>query len=457
MPTRIQDTTPAVDAMASHWPVVDALLGGTVAMRAAGERYLPIETREDPADYKRRLAVATLFPAFRRTLGVMAGKPFSKALTYGQDVPDIIREYCQDVDLQGRNLHTYASELLPEVLAYGIAGVLVDFPKTGGENRTLDDDRRLGARPYFVSVKHGQILGWRAERLQGGAMALTQLRLSEAAEVEDGPYGAKQVERIRVLTPDTWELWEKAGNDFTLIDEGVNSLGRVPFVPFFGQRTGFMEGKSPLLDLAHLNVKHWQHQSDQDDSARFARKRMLVFSGMDNNDAITSAANYAVCLPTGATAQVVQGSAESVNVGRTELEALEAQMIQTGAELLVQKPGQRSATEANNDAEANKSDLQRIVEGFEDGLDESLQLMADWLGLGVDAGHVSLYKDYGAGSLSDASAQLVLSMHQGGLITASTAIREQQRRGLISSELNPEDELEAVKEEGPPLGLMGNA
>ena len=46
-----------------------------------------------------------------------------------------------------------------------------------------------------------------------------------------------------------------------------------------------------------------------------------------------------------------------VAVGRSELQALEEQMIQTGAELLVSKPGQRTATESANDAEANKSEL----------------------------------------------------------------------------------------------------
>ena len=453
MTLRIQDRAPEVVAMAVHWPIAEALLGGTAAMRDAGERYLPMETREDPNDYQRRLATATLFPAFRRTLGVMSGKPFSKALTYGETVPDVIRQYCDDVDMQGRNLHTFASEVLWEALAYGMCGVLVEYPQAS-QLATLDDERRAGVRPYFVAIKHSDILGWRQERING-AMQLTQLRIAEAAEVPDGPYGVTVVQRVRVLTPGAWELWQASDGkgQYELIDEGANSLGSIPFVPFFGHRTGYMEGVSPLLDLAHLNVKHWQQQSDQDDSARFARKRLLVFVGMDNEESITAAANYAVRLPQGASAMVVQGSAESVTVGRSELEALEAQMIQTGAELLVSKPGQRSATEANNDAEANKSDLQRIVEGFEDGIAIALQICADWLKL-PEGGRISLNKDFGAGGLSEASAQLILSLQQGGLITKATAIREQQRRGMIDSDIDPDVELEAIGEEGPPLGTM---
>ena len=131
-------------------------------------------------------------------------------------------------------------------------------------------------------------------------------------------------------------------------------------------------------------------------------------------------------------------------------------MVQTGAELLVVKPGeQKSATQSNNDAEGNKSDLQRITEMFEDGLDQVLQLMADWV-KAAQGGHASLFKDFGAGSLSDASAQLIITMQQGGLITKETAIREQQRRGTLAADIDPEKELSAVEEEGPKLGTLGD-
>jgi len=130
-------------------------------------------------------------------------------------------------------------------------------------------------------------------------------------------------------------------------------------------------------------------------------------------------------------------------------------MIQTGAELLVKKPGDRSATEAANDADGNKSDLQRIAETFEDALDAALQYMADWIGEPT-GGSVSLYKDFGAMSLGQASGQLVIAMQQGGLISKATAIREMQRRGELDAGLEPDEELAMLGEEGPALGTMGD-
>lgn len=438
--------------MARHWGVIEALMGGTTAMRAEKEAYLPKQPREDQDDYDYRLKTSTLFPAFARTVGVMTGKPFAKELTLSEDVPPRIKELAQDIDGEGRSLHAFCADLMSEAVSIGFGGILVDFTRTEGKARTQAEEKAIGARPYWVHVKHSQILGWKVGKVNGKP-GLLQLRIAETAEVDDGVYDVKTVNRVRVLTPGAWELWEEGANGWTLHDSGTTTLNVIPFVPIYGNRAGFMRGLPPLLDLAHQNVKHWQQQSDQDDSARFARKRLLVLIGIESDGDITAGSSYALKLPKDGDAKVVQGSAESVTVGRSELEALEGQMIQTGAELLTAKPGQRTATEASNDAEANKSDLQRIVETFEDSIDQALQLTADWLGL-PQGGHASLFKDFAAGSLSDATAQLILSFQQGGLITKRQALVEAQRIGVLSPNLDPQAELDAVETEGPTLGNM---
>ena len=103
-------------------------MGGTRAMRAAREAYLPKWPNEALAAYEARVSTATLYPALRRTIEVMAGKPFAKELTLSQDAPDTLRAYCDNVDLEGRNLHAFSAGVLHEALAYGLCGVLVDMP-----------------------------------------------------------------------------------------------------------------------------------------------------------------------------------------------------------------------------------------------------------------------------------------------------------------------------------------
>lgn len=459
MALQVNEQSEEVKAMARNWPIVEALRGGTATMRVAGDKFLPRFPGEDGRAYQDRLGVSTLFPAFNRTVSVMSGKPFAKQVTLGDDVPPKIRELCDDCDLQGNSLHAFSAGLMDEVLEFGLPGVLVDFPVLDkADTQTLAAEKKVGARPYLVFIRHEQLLGWKAQRVNG-VMVFTQLRFIEVAEENDGAYGVICKKRVRVIEPTRWELHEENEKGaFVLTEEGVNTLGKVPFVPFYGKKLGFMCGVSPLLDLAYLNVKHWQSQSDQDNIMHMARVPILAVSGVSSTFVLTVGASSAVNLGSDPNAKLmfVEHTGAAIDAGEKALEKLEAQMVQTGAELLVIREGdQKSATQSNNDAEANKCDLQRIVELFEDSLDQVLQLMADWLRL-PQGGHASLFKDFGAGSLSDASAQLLLALQQGGIITKKRVIIEQQRRGVLAADIDPDDELEEVEKDGPPLGTMGD-
>ena len=443
--------------MAEPWPMIDALLGGTAAMRKAGRLHLPQGPQEDDEDYAYRLKTATLFPAYARTVGVMAGKPFSKQVTPSDDTPDVIKKLAENIDGENRSLHVFCAALMEEAVAYGFGGILVDYTRLSapeGQLITNADARAVGARPYWVHIKHHDILGWRTDVQRGGTAILTQLRIAETRKVPDGEFGTKCVNRVRVHEIGSWRLYEEVNGAYTLVEAGTTTLKVIPFVPVYGRRVDFMCGKPPMTELAFQNVKHWQMQSSQDDNGEFGRRRLLVFTGLEDTAvSLPASSGHAIKLPVGADAKIIQGSAESVTVGREELKALEDQMIQSGAELLVKQPGARTATESANDAEANKCDLQRITENFEDALDQALQLTADWLGL-PEGGHVSLFKDFGAATLSDASAQLIVTMQQGGLISKRTALVEQKRRGILAADIDPEVELEAAEADGPPLGAM---
>jgi hypothetical protein len=460
MPLAVNEQSEEVASLALQWAVLEALQGGTPAMREAGIAYLPQWPNEEEASYTARLATATLFPALKRTVSVMAGKPFAKQLTLSEDAPPSIVKWAEDIDRQGVSLHSFAAEMFAETVGFGLAGVLVDYPatvpvKTG---RTVAQVEASGARPYFVRVMHSQILGWRSE-VVGGRVRLTQLRLLESSEEPDGAYGVKCIPQVRVLFPGGWEVWQQTGEknpNWTLKDSGRTTLSEIPFVPFYGVRDGFMCGKPALLDLAYLNVKHWQSQSDQDTILHVARVPILAMYGVDENTQLTVGTSSAVRFSepkTVASLEFVEHSGAAIEAGAKSLTALEEQMIQTGAELLVQKPGQRTATEDANDAEGNKSDLQRMAESFEDSLDMALDFMAQFARLPT-GGNVTLFSDYGAATLSDASASLVKDLNLSGILSKRTTINELKRRGVLAAEVDADEEAAAVSEEGPALGTL---
>ena len=69
-------TSYAYDYMLPKWEMVETLLGGTSAMRAAGEDYLPRHAEEDGSNYFERLNSTTLYNMFELTLDTLVGKPF---------------------------------------------------------------------------------------------------------------------------------------------------------------------------------------------------------------------------------------------------------------------------------------------------------------------------------------------------------------------------------------------
>jgi hypothetical protein len=62
----------------------------------------------------------------------MSGRPFTVPLTLNDDIPAVIKDNLDDVDLEGRNFHTFARDVFRTGLSYGIGYILVDFPTTTG-------------------------------------------------------------------------------------------------------------------------------------------------------------------------------------------------------------------------------------------------------------------------------------------------------------------------------------
>lgn len=444
----------AVEEAAQEWPMLDALLGGTRAMRQAGKHLLPQWPNEEQKSYDQRLATATLFPAYQRTVDVLSAKPFSKPVTLGESVPTRLQEWAEDIDLQGRSLHAFSADIVELALSHGLCGILVEYPQAQGI-RTQADEASAGVRPYWVQIHPNQLLGWKAGRV-GGAWQFTQLRLLERVIVEDGEFSERTIEQVRVLTPGGYQLWRENAeiSNWYLFEEGVTTLPVIPFVPVYGQRDGFMRWRPPLLDLAYQNVKHWQSQSDQDTILHVARVPILFAKGLPDEVQITVGASSAIKSSSpDADLKFVEHSGQAIGAGKDSLLALEDQMRQTGAELLVIKPGGMSDTQTLADNESGRCALQRLVEDAEDAIEQAMWLTAQWVGEAT-GGDVEIFDDFGAATLAEASADLLLKANTAGKISDETLFEEYKRRSLISSERTWADEQERISGQGPALGAI---
>lgn len=447
----VRKPSAAVDAMLADLPMLEALLSGTRAMREAGKAFLPQWPNESADAYQKRLETATLHPLFKRTAIVMAAKPLSRAITM-HGVPDSIQALLQRVDDEGSSLHAFVADLMLDIVGRGISGVLVDYPPRPKGVNTRAQEKALGARPYFVRYPAGTVLGWRTRRMNGRVM-LTQLRLLEFPLEEDGPYGQKTVEQVRVLEPGSWEVWRKRENnddEWFLFEKGRTSLDVIPFVFFYGTKTGFGTGESPLIELAYQNVEHWQSASDQQTILHVARVPILFMRGFGDKEKLTVGASKAVkSTNKDADIKFVEHSGTAIEAGRKELLDLEERMRATGAEMLVRRPGKVLAAQVHSEDDSQKCVLQRIVEIAEASLNQCVEFMGLWIGQ-REVGDLSLFKDFGVHTLAEATAQLLLDMNVAGKLSDETLFSELQRRDVISADRKWDDEKNNLQAPEPP-------
>lgn len=448
-----------IEAIATCWPMITALLGGTAAMRQASKTYLPQWPNEEDGFYKNRRDTATLFPAFSRTIEVLSGKPFSRPITKGDDIPKSILEMFDDIDLQGTNLHSFLANVCEEALGFGIAGILVDHPKSEGI-KTLAEEKALGLRPYFVKIDADSLLDFKSKRVNGYEV-ITQLRFVEMVSEETGnEFQDAVVEQVRVLDIGKWRTYRKKLNDtkgieeWILHEEGLTSLNKIPFVPIYGEKIGFMQSRPPMAELAYLNVEHWQNKSDQQTILHVARVPVLFGRrlGLADDESITIGAACAVLSEQeDADLKYVEHTGKAIEAGRTDLQDLKDMMLQIGAELLVVKPGRITVAQTMAEDESGTCALQRIVGDLNDAANQALQLLADWI-KEPQGGHISIFRDFGAATLAEASADILMEMNVAGTLSNETLFTEIQRRGMISPEVKWSDEQAKIKSQQPKPG-----
>ena len=433
--------------MRECWEKIDALIGGTYGMRKAGPSFMPLRPDEAQDAYSYRLKTTTLFNAFGRTINGLSAKPFEEPLEY-TNIPAIIEKWFENVDLAGRNLDVFAKEWFKSALTYGVSYVLVDYPEVT-DARTVADEKKIGARPYLVHISPHQILGWKSEKIQG-VQTLTQVRIKECVEEDDGPFSVKSLEQVRVLYRDKWEVYRQSQDaqgrrTWMLYKTGKNSIQRIPLVAYYTGRVGFMTGRPPLEDLADLNVAHWVSNSYQTAILDTARVPILFMTGFqktpdEGHPKISVGAGAAMFADhPDAKLTYVEHSGAAIESGRQSLQDIEEQMRLLGAELLVKKPGSMTATQASLDTSQQQSELSAYAEQLGDAMDEVVQIMAEWARIPV-TGNVKVYNDFGVASIDAATEVLLLNAATERKISDETLFNELRRRGTISQDLDWQDE-----------------
>jgi len=239
----------------------------------------------------------------------------------------------------------------------------------------------------------------------------------------------------------------------------MSDMNDITLVPFYANRTGFFTGEPMLDDLADCNIAHWQSQSDQRNILHFARVPILFGSGRQDDEPITiSVGQMTTANDPAADLKWVEHSGHAIDAGRNDLKDLEFQMETLGLQLTVARVSSESATGAALDAEKETSQLAMTADSLQDALEQAMIYMLQYAGRADVTPTVTVNKEFAVGMMSAQEMAVLLQAVQSGNMSRETFLRELVRRGMVASDLNPQDEADRIASASPmmvgdPLGL----
>lgn len=473
----IAQPSEAVRAMRQHWTLIDDLLGGTDAMRAAAERYIPRRSTEAVGSegaqyYDARLKLATLLPAFEESIARYTGRVFTESVQL-EEVPQQMRDQIlPDIDREGSNHEVFLRNTFFNALARGLSYVLVDTPsRVDAVSREQQKQARM--QPFAMLLDHTNMLGW---RVADGVLSMLRVKLN--VEVDDGEYGTKSVEEIRVYrrnapqnasvaeskaSVDVQSFRRNANGEWTPVTQDPIRINvpSIPLVTFYTNRTGFMQAKPPLFELAQLNAKHWRMQASMDEFMDVGLVPILAGIGFDNSDNIVLGLRHAVRVPENGNLKFVEPTGAMVRLAKERLDNMKEDMRIAGAKLMGQQGGgSKTATEAREDAARENSVLGGMVTAFADATVALFDTLAMFINK-EKGGRATYRPNLDPDMLPTESMQILNNMADSGRLSDRTVFEEAQRRGLVTDELDWEEEQVRINEQGdvgtpdPVLSLPG--
>ena len=444
--------TRSVLDMMKGWEIMKAVTEGTEYLRENSEAFLPLEPREDYDAYLARVNRAVFSPFTQRLIRAATGLVLRKPITLTGD-PYWTEMFKMDVDGCKSDLDEYARRVLMCSLTYGQSHILVDYPAPSGA-LSLAEERQQNRRPYWIEVDPNNLYGWRLDR-ESNYGNLIQARIAEKAVLPDGDFGEKVYDQIRVIEPGSYRVFRKkeqieemydvsdnsvTGNfemgsvdkDYQQVESGNFSLGEIPLVTVYSGKTENLVSKPPLLDIAYLNLAHFQRQADLIHSLHVASQPMLVMEGYDDQTKdLAISVNYAMATQPGNKVYYVEPASSAFDAQSAEIKELQMQMATLGISTLSQQKFVAESADARRlDRVDTNSMLAMVSMELEQKLQKAFNLSAEYVG--IEPPEVKISRDFDIERLIGQDITALTSLFDQQVID-----REEFRDILVQGEVLP--------------------
>ena len=439
---------PAYYQQIMAWEPVRACLMGTSYLRQNAARYLPQQPMELDASWQGRVSRSVFTPLLQRVIRTATGLVMRKPIMLDGD-PFWTDTFAKDVDRMGTGLDEFVRNQLFLSIAYGHCSWLVDFP-TGEGIRTLRDQQEAQLQPYFVEIDPWSVIGWRQDA-KAMAGKLQQVRIKEVVSVPKGRFSCEYKQRVRVVEPDHYEVWERQEEGpvtWAVIEKGPIAVGEIPLVTTYSGKVGTLFSKPPMAELAHLNLAYYQRHSDLVQALHIAAQPILVMAGYDPSpdDKVGLSVNNAILTGPRGESEIyyVEPSVSSFDSQRAELEGLANSIKSLGLAILTEE---KSGVESAKAKALDRLDSNSILAVISKDVEKTLQQAFDLAGkyMGIEPPVVSLDRDFDVEPIDGQMMTAINTLYQGGLLDRETALRILDRGELFDDTIEVEDILDRAE------------
>lgn len=423
--------------MAEKWELPLDLMKGVKVMR--DKKYLPQEPAESKEAHKIRLERSSLFNVFKQTVKGSAGQALKNPIV-AKNVPDELKFLVDNATGDGQSMTEVAYDMIEHHLLYGKSHAIVDFPAWEGEPMSYTEFKHSGFKPYINVIDPVNLIGWKYNT-RIGYPKLDSIRIVETEFTEDpaNQFYVGERKQVRVYYNDAVHVWLYNEDDAQYVVEQQfdNTLGFVPLVTGYANKTGFMMAEPPLESLAETNLTHFQSSSDQRSILHTARVGFILATGFGSTELenLEIGSNRVVTTTNeNADMKYVEHGGEAINAGKDDLEALEQHMQVLGAAVITDKSSDRQTVGARQIDQAQAmSLLQLSIRSTARMLEDAFMIAGLWLGIDASEVKVSIGDDMSLPNEPNPTAAWMAM--KDGPITEEEWFNEGKRRGIIRSDV----------------------
>jgi Domain of unknown function (DUF4055) len=350
--------------------------------------YLPKEAKEPPQAWNDRIRRTTFDNRFEPAIKDYAG--LLSVFSLNDDTAQSILDNQNNIDQMGNDLWTFFHEVDQYCLRDGWCGVMVEYPPEDPNINSQADLLESDRRPYLVLIDRRDILNWQTTKMNGKPQ-LTRVTIRETRLEPDGDYGEKEAVYYRVLIPGEYFVFQiieiKGESQLLLVEQGTTSLAEIPLVYYSVTESGLFSAKAPFLNLAKLNIEHFQKRSQLNEVLRKCNLPVPVRRGLIKTvddlkkvPPLVIGPNSVLDIPADGDFFFAEPTGVAIAASKDDIKDLEAAMDRMTLDFLTSGEHQKTATEVLLDSTKTSANLKGVARRKESAMQQIFKLWVAYTG-----------------------------------------------------------------------------